>query len=118
MTPVAIQAEPLPVLPYKSPEVPTLPPRTWLRMFFAGIKCVVAKIFLCIRLVILALGHAVLAASVVLRLAFSLIAIILLFVGGLRWETIKSRTLRAADWVDVKTLQAVRLLRRTVVWSQ
>ena len=35
----------------------------------------------------------------------------LLYLGGLRWQRVKSRVMRVANWVDLKTLRAVQFLR-------
>ena len=102
---------PLGVLTYASPGVKIHPPRTFLRMFGAAIAWVFGLVLTCVRLVILAMGYAVLAAGVVVRLGFGVVAMLLLFVGGLRWDVVKSRTMRVANWVDVRTLQAVQFVR-------
>jgi hypothetical protein len=106
---------PVGVLTYASPEVRTHPPRTFLRMFGAATAWVLRLLLTCVRLVILACGYAVLAAGVVVRLAFGVVAVLLLFVGGLRWDVVKSRTMRVANWVDVRTLQAVQFVRNPFV---
>jgi hypothetical protein len=106
---------PLGVLTYASPEVRTHPPRTFLRMFGAAIAWVLGLLLMCVRLVILALGYTVLAGGVVVRLGFGVVAMLLLFLGGLRWDVVRSRTMRVANWVDVRTLQAVQLVRNPFV---
>ena len=103
------------VLTYASPEVRTHPPRTLLRMFGAAVAYVLGLLLTCVRLVILAMGYAVLAASVVVRLGFGVVAMLLLFVGGLRWDVVKSRTMRVANWVDVRTLAAVSFVRNPFI---
>ena len=106
---------PLGVLTYASPEVRTHPPRTFLRMFGAAVAWMVGLALAGVRLAILGLGYAVLAAGVVVRLGFGVVAMLLLFIGGLRWDVVKSRTMRVANWVDVRTLRAVQFVRRPFV---
>ena len=103
---------PLGVLTYASPQVRTHPPRTFLRMFGAAMAWVLRQLLMCVRLAILGLGYAVLAMSIGARLAFGVVAMTLLFLGGLRWDVVKGRTMRVANWVDVRTLQAVSFVRR------
>jgi hypothetical protein len=69
----------------------------------------------CIRLAILALGYAVLVCGVVVRLGLGVVAMLLLFVGGLRWDIVRRRTMRVANWVDVRTLQAVQFVRNPFI---
>ena len=107
--------QPLGVLPYASPDVRTSPPRTALRMSLAVVRWVLGQLLIVLRYAILAVGYGVLGVSVVVRLALGLVAMMFLYVGGLRWELVKARTLRAAQWVDVKMLRAMRFLRREVV---
>ena len=102
---------PLGVLTYASPGVRTHPPRTFLRMFAAAVLWVLGLLLGCVRLAILALGSTVLAAGVVVRLCLGVVALLLLFLGGLRWDVVKSRTMRVANWVDARTLAAVQLVR-------
>jgi hypothetical protein len=106
---------PIGVLTYASPEVRTHPPRTFLRMFGAAVAHVFGLALRWVRLAILGLGYAVLAAGVVVRLGFGVVAMTLLFVGGLRWDVVKSRTMRVANWVDTRTLRAVQFVRRPFV---
>ena len=105
------QCPSLGVLAYASPDVKTSPPRTIARMCFAALRWAGGELLRCLRLVILGCGYAVLGASFIVRLVLSAVAMTLLFLGGLRWETIKSRTMAVANWVDVKTLRAVEFLR-------
>ena len=103
------------VLTYASPEVRTHPSRTFLRMFGAAVACILGMALLGVRLAILGLGYTVLAFGVVVRLAIGVVATLLLFVGGLRWDVVKSRTMRVANWVDVRTLGAVQFVRNPFV---
>lgn len=100
------------VLTYASPEVRTSPPRTFVRMGFAALRWVLGMLLTCVRLCILGTGYVVLGAGIALRFAFALVAMMLLFVGGLRWEVVKRRTLGAAQWVDVKVLSTMGFFRR------
>ena len=109
---------PLGVLTYASPGVKTHPPRTFLRMFGAAILWVLRLELMCLRLAILGLGYAVLAAGVVVRLFFGVVAVALLFLGGLRWDVVKSRTMRVANWVDARTLAAVQFVRNPFISTQ
>ena len=109
---------PLGVLTYASPQVRTHPPRTFLRMFGAAMAWVLRQLLMCVRLAILGLGYAVLAMSIGARLAFGVVAMTLLFLGGLRWDVVKGRTMRVANWVDVRTLQAVSFVRRPFAHTQ
>ena len=55
-----------------------------------------------------------LRAMTVLSFAFALVAMILLFLGGLRWEVVKRRTLGGANWVDAKVLNTIGFIRRQI----
>jgi len=102
-------------LTYASPEVRTHPPRTALRMIGAAALYVLARLLAAVRLSIVAIGYVVLGAGIVLRFAFALIAMVLLFLGGVRWDVVKRRTLGAAQWVDVRVLATVAFFRRVLL---
>ncbi len=103
------------VLTYASPQVRSSPPRTLLRMLVGALGWCLAALFRGIRLIIMLSGYAVLAAGIVLRFAFSALAMILLFLGGVRWQTVKRRTLAAAQWVDAKVLNVMAFFRRRLL---
>ena len=113
MTAAASPAE-LGVLPYASPNVRTSPPRTVFRMLLAALVWTGGKLLTGFRLCIVAAGYIVLGAGIALRFVFALIAMILLFVGGLRWEVVKRRTLGGANWVDAKVLNTMSFVRRQI----
>ncbi len=102
------------VLTYASPHVRTSPPRTFFRMFFAAVGWTGGKLLTGFRLCIMAAGYAVLGAGIALRFAFALVAMILLFLGGLRWDVVKRRTLGGANWVDAKVLNTMAFVRRQI----
>jgi hypothetical protein len=102
------------VLTYASPHVRTSPPRTLLRMLFAALLWTGGKLLTGFRLCIMAAGYAALGASIAVRFAFALVAMILLFLGGLRWEVVKRRTLGGANWVDAKVLNTMGFVRRQI----
>ena len=102
------------VLTYASPDVRTSPPRTLLRTLLAALRWVGGRMLLALRLCVLASGYAVLGAGIALRFAFSLVAMVLLFVGGLRWDVVKRRTLGGATWVDAKVLGSMAFVRRQI----
>jgi hypothetical protein len=81
-------------------------------MFFATAGKALLTLLVGIRLCIVGLGYAVLAAGIAVRFLFALVAIALFFIGGLRWDVVKRRTLGAAQWVDVKVLGTMALFRR------
>lgn len=105
-------ASTLGTLTYASPDVHTSPPHTGLRMVAAAMLALFRALLACVKLCVVALGYTVLAAGIALRFVFALIAMILLFLGGLRWDVVKRRTLRTAEWVDVKVLATVGFFRR------
>ena len=105
---------PLGVLTYAPPSVRTSPPRTVLRMCFAIVRWICARRVQVIRLCIVGLGYAVLGAGIALRFAFAFVAMVLLFVGGLRWDVVKRRTLGGANWVDAKVLNSMAFVRRRI----
>ena len=41
-------------------------------------------------------------------------SLILLFLGGLRWDVVKRRTLGGANWVDAKVLNTMGFVRRQI----
>src|SRR5688572_3657079 len=100
------------ILAYATPVVRTAPPRSFLRLFAAAIARGIGLLLTSLRLSILGLGYVMLGAGIALRFGFGIIAMCLLFTGGVRWSTVKTRTLRAADWVDRKTLQTLRMFAR------
>ena len=51
------------------------------------------------------------ALSVIVRSLLGAIAMTLMYLGGLRWERVKARSMRVANWIDRKTLRAVQFLR-------
>ncbi|HEV2294586.1 MAG TPA: hypothetical protein VGR35_12085 [Tepidisphaeraceae bacterium] len=102
------------VLSYASPDVRTSPPRTVLRIVLAVMKWACGGVLTALRLCVMGLGYAVLGAGIVLRFAFAVIAMILLFLGGLRWEIVKRRTLGGAHWVDAKVLNTMSFVRRQI----
>jgi hypothetical protein len=102
------------VLPYASPTVRTAPPRTFLRMWLAFAGWVIGRLLACVRIALVALGYATLGAGVVLHRCLAIIAALLFFLGGMRWDAIKARTLRAAQWVDARTLATIQFLRRCI----
>ena len=102
------------VLSYASPTVQTSPPRTIFRMMGAILLWIGGKLLTGFRLCIMAAGYVVLGAGIALRFAFALIAMILLFLGGLRWEVVKRRTLGGANWVDAKVLNTMAFVRRQI----
>ena len=104
----------LAVLPYASPHVRTSPPRTVFRMIGAALLWTGGKLLTGFRLCIMGAGYVVLGAGIALRFAFALIAMILLFLGGLRWEVVKRRTLGGAHWVDAKVLNTMAFVRRQI----
>lgn len=108
----ASPASTLGVLQYASPTVLTSRPRTLLRMFFATAGKALVTFLIGVRLLIVGLGYAVLAAGIAVRFALALVALVLFFIGGVRWTTIKRRTLGAAEWVDGKVLGTIALFRR------
>ena len=110
----AATAMPVGTLTYASPDVRTSPPRTALRMIGAALLRGLGIVLTTLRLLIAGLGYAVLGAGVALRFVFTLVAMILLFVGGLRWDVVKRRTLVAANWVDARVLGTLGLLRRVL----
>lgn len=110
--------QPLGVLPYASPDVRTSPLRTTRRVLFDAARVLFAVLLLCLRHAVLALGYAVLGVSVIVRLVMSVVAIALLFLGGLRWDIVRGRTLRFANWVDRITLRAVSYLRPRTARTQ
>ena len=99
------------VLAYASPQVKTSPPRTIWRMAFALARWGVRMTVHGVRLIIIACGYAVLGASILVRLILGGVAIMLLYLGGMRWERVKRRCMRAGNWIDRKTLRAVQFLR-------
>ena len=103
---------PMGVLDYATPSVRTSPPRRVWRMTLAAAWWCVRRTITLVRLSILGVGYTVLGLGIGLRFTLGIVAMILLFVGGLRWAIVKTRTLRAATWVDRKTLQAVEFVRR------
>jgi len=105
------QCHSLGVLAYASPDVKTSPPRTLARMGFAVARWFGGQIFRAVRLTVLTSGYAVLALSVIVRSLLGAIAMTLLYLGGLRWERVKARSMRVAHWIDRKTLRAVQFLR-------
>ena len=107
----ASPSSPLGILAYASPTVRTSRPRTLLRMFFATAGKALLTLLAGIRLCIIGLGYAVLAASVAVRFALALVALVLFVIGGLRWDVVKRRTLGAAQWVDVKVLGVIGFFR-------
>ena len=108
----ASPASSLAVLTYASPQVRSSPPRTALRMIGAAIVKGLWTLLTALRLCIVALGYAVLAASIAVRFALALVALFLFVIGGLRWDVVKRRTLRTAHWVDVKVLAMIAFFRR------
>src|SRR5687767_10723752 len=102
------------VLTYASPQVRSSPPRTVLRILLAGLRWAFGKLLLCVRLCTMGAGYAVLAAGIALRFAFAVVAMILLFLGGLRWDVVKRRTLGGAEWVDAKVLNTMAFVRRQI----
>lgn len=105
---------PLGVLTYASPTVRSSPPRTFSRVFFAALGWGCGVLLRGIRLCIIALGYVVLGAGIALRFAFTLVAMILLFLGGVRWDVVKRRTLHAANSVDAKVLNTMAFVRRQI----
>ena len=103
------------VLSYASPNVRSSPPRTFFRMFVAALFWCGGKLLTALRFVITSSGYAVLGTGIALRFAFSVVAMILLFLGGLRWEMVKRRTLCSAQWVDAKVLNAAAFFRRRLL---
>ena len=101
-------------LSYASPTVRTSPPRTVFRMIVAALLWTGGKLLTGFRLCIMTAGYVVLCAGIALRFAFALIAMILLFLGGLRWETVKLLTLGGANWVDAKVLNTIAFVRRQI----
>ena len=65
-----------------------------------------------VRFCIIAIGYVILAASIVVRFAMAVIALVLFLLGGVRWDVVKRRTLGAAQWVDVKVLAMLGFFRR------
>jgi hypothetical protein len=106
--------KPLGVLTYAHPGVKISPPRTTMRMIGAALGRGRRLVLAGLRLVVLAVGYAMLGAGIGLRFAFALIAVVLLFVGGLRWDVVKRRTLVTATWVDAKVLDTISFVRRQV----
>ena len=100
------------VLTYASPTVRTSPPRTTLRMVMAVVGKALLALLVGVQWCVVGLGYGVLAAGIALRFALALVALVLFFVGGVRWDVIKRRTLGAAQWVDVKVLSTMSLFRR------
>jgi len=84
-------------------------------MFFAAVRWCFRVVLTTVRYGVMALGYAVLGAGIALRFAFSLVAMILLFLGGIRWEVVKRRTLGGAQWVDVKVLNTMAFFRRRLL---
>jgi hypothetical protein len=116
----ASPASHLGVLTYASPEVRTSPPRTIVRMIFAALVKALGLLLGGLRLCVVGLGYAVLGAGIAVRFAFAFVAMLLLFVGGLRWDVVKRRTLGGANWVDAKVLNTMGFLRRHLLprgWS-
>jgi hypothetical protein len=81
-------------------------------MFFATAGKALLTFLVGVRLLIIGLGYAVLAAGIAVRFALALVALVLFFIGGVRWESVKRRTLGAAQWVDAKVLGTIALFRR------
>lgn len=104
----------LSVLTYASPDVRTSPPRTVIRMLLAALGWVCGILLTAIRLCIMALGYIVLGAGIALRFVFALVAMILLFLGGIRWDDVKRRTLGGAQWVDARVLNTMGFVRRQI----
>ena len=113
MTDIAT-VEPLGVLTYAHPGVKLSRPRTAARVVGAALARGFGLILTGLRLVVLGLGYVALGAGIVLRFAFALVAMVLLFLGGLRWEVVKGRTLGAATWVDRKVLATISFVRRQI----
>ncbi len=105
---------PLGVLTYASPAVRSSPPRTFLRMFFSAVGWAGGVLLRGARLSIIALGYVVLGAGIALRFVFAVVAMILLFLGGVRWDVVKRRTLSGANWVDAKVLNTMAFVRRQI----
>lgn len=102
------------VLTYASPDVRTSPRRTILRSGFAALRWTCGVLLTGVRLCVMASGYLVWGAGIALRFAFSLVAMILLFVGGIRWDVVKRRTLGGANRVDAKVLSTIAFFRRQV----
>jgi hypothetical protein len=81
-------------------------------MVFAAIGKALVALLVAVRWCVVGLGYAVLAAGIAVRFALALVALVLFFIGGVRWDVIKRRTLGAAQWVDVKVLNTMSLFRR------
>jgi hypothetical protein len=102
------------VLDYAMPTVRTSPPRSLWRMAATAAWRCVRVLLACVRLSILTLGYATLGAGIVLRFSLGIVAMVLLFVGGMRWSIVQTRTLHIANWVDRKTLEVIERLRGLV----
>ena len=100
------------MIEYAAPRVPTHRRRTPLGTLARLLRRAGGLALLLVRLVFLAAGYAVIFAGVVLRLGCEVAGAILLFLGGLRWEVVRSRLMRSAEWVDAQTLRTVRLVTR------
>ena len=105
-------------LGYASHGLRTPPPRTALRVAFACLRWLVRQMVAVLRVGLLVLAYTALAAGVVLHRGLRSVAAFLLFLRGLRWHAIAARTMRAARWVDVKTLATTAFLRRRLVPSR
>ncbi len=105
------QAHSLGVLAYASPQVKSSPPRTSARLGFAALGSLVKLILRGVCLLMIGCGYAVLGVSMLLRVLLGGVAIGLLYLGGMRWERVKARSMSAGNWIDRKTLAAVQFLR-------
>ena len=100
------------MIEYAAPAVPTHRRRTLLGTVGRLLRRAGGFVLLLVRLAFLAAGYAVIFAGVVLRLGCEVVGALLLFLGGLRWDAVRSRLMRSADWVDAQTLRTVRLVTR------
>jgi hypothetical protein len=100
------------VLTYASPHVRSSPPRTALRVIGATLLKVLRALLAAVRLCIIAIGYVALAASIVVRFALAIVALVFFILGGVRWDVVKRRTLGTAQWVDVKVLGMIAFFRR------
>jgi hypothetical protein len=100
------------VLTYASPQVRSSPPRTALRVIGAALLKLLRALLAAIRFAIVAIGYTVLAASIAIRFALAIVAIVFFVLGGVRWDVVRRRTLGTARWVDVKVLAMIAFFHR------
>jgi hypothetical protein len=100
------------VLTYASPQVRSSPPRTAARVIGVALLKLLHALLAAVRYAIVAIGYIVLAASIAIRFALAIVAIVFFILAGVRWDVVKRRTLGTAQWVDVKVLAMIAFFRR------